>query len=102
MPGVPEPPGEGGAPVFEDIPEPASPPVVVTAPQGAPTFTPPQLLAHVYKADDWEYFTVEWVRALGLWAGRPYLRVKRMGGSGDRGADVAACLTPQGTAGEWH
>ncbi|UXX98099.1 hypothetical protein N7U49_48315 (plasmid) [Streptomyces sp. AD2-2] len=25
-----------------------------------------------------------------------------MGGAGDRGADVAACLTPQGTAGEWH
>lgn len=78
------------------------PPVVVTTPQGAPTFTPQQLLAHVYKADDWEDFTVEWVRAFGLWNGRPYLRVKRMGGAGDRGADVAACLTPQGTAGEWH
>jgi hypothetical protein len=25
-----------------------------------------------------------------------------MGGAGDRGADVAACLTLQGTAGEWH
>ncbi|MEU0915062.1 hypothetical protein OG968_35725 (plasmid) [Streptomyces althioticus] len=102
MAGELQPGRDGARPVFENIPEPASPPVVVTAPQGAPTFTPQQLLAHVYKADDWEDFTVEWVRAFGLWNGRPYLRVKRMGGAGDRGADVAACLTPQGTAGEWH
>ncbi|MFC9636476.1 hypothetical protein ACFTY8_46705 [Streptomyces mirabilis] len=58
-------------PVFENIPEPDSPPAVVAAPQGAPTFTPQQLLAHVYEADDWEDFTVEWVRALGLWNGWP-------------------------------
>jgi hypothetical protein len=76
--------------------------VVVTVPQGAPAFTPQQALAYVYNADDWEDFTVEWVRAFGTWNGRPYLRVKRMGGAGDRGADVAACLTAQGVAGEWH
>jgi hypothetical protein len=97
-----EPGSDGARPVFENIPEPASPPVVVTAPQGAPTFTPQQALAHIHKADDWEDFTVEWVRAFGLWNARPYLRVKRMGGAADRGADVAACLTPEGTASEWH
>lgn len=102
MAGELEPGSDGARPVFEGIPEAVSPPVVVTVPQGAPTFTPQQLLAHVYQADDWEDFTVEWVRAFGTWNGRPYLRVKRMGGAGDRGADVAACLTPQGTAGEWH
>jgi hypothetical protein len=60
-------PGRGGArPVFENIPEPAPLPVVVTTPQGVPAFTPQQLLAHVYKADDGEDFTVEWVRAFGL------------------------------------
>ncbi|RPK69482.1 hypothetical protein EES45_36600 [Streptomyces sp. ADI97-07] len=64
--------------------------------------TPQQYLQYLFNADDWEDFTVEWVHALGLWEGRPYLRVQRMGGAGDRGADVAACLTLQGTAGEWH
>ncbi|WP_449352733.1 ABC-three component system protein [Streptomyces shaanxiensis] len=97
-----EPGSDGARPAFENIPEPDSPPVVVTAPQGAPAFTPQQALAYIYKADDWEDFTVEWVRAFGLWNRRPYLLVKRMGGAGDRGADVAACLTSQGTAGEWH
>lgn len=70
--------------------------------QGSSVATPQQTLAYLFNADDWEDFTVEWVRALGSHEGRPYLRVKRMGGAGDRGADVAATLTPQGTAGEWH
>jgi hypothetical protein len=76
--------------------------VVVAPTQGAPVPTPQQYLSYIYNDVDWEEFTVEWVHALGLWAGRPYLRVRRMGGAGDRGADVAACLTAQGTAGEWH
>jgi hypothetical protein len=65
--------------------------------QGAPVLTPRQYL-HFYSDKEWEEFTVEWVRALG----HPYLLVTRMGGAGDRGADVAACLTAQGTNGEWH
>ena len=81
-----------------------SPDVVVLAPstQTAPLPTPQQYLQYLYDEDEWEVFTVEWVHALGLWDGRPYLRVQRMGRAGDRGADVAACLTLQGTAGEWH
>ncbi|WP_405763816.1 hypothetical protein OG539_43630 [Actinacidiphila glaucinigra] len=104
MAGALEPGRDGARPVFENIPEPESPAVVVTAPsmQGAPIPTPQQYLAYIFNADDWENFTVEWVRALGSHEGRPYLRVKRMGGAGDRGADVAAVLTPQGTGGEWH
>lgn len=70
--------------------------------QSAPLPSPQVYLQYVFDADDWEDFTVEWVHALGLWEGRPYVRVQRMGGAGDRGADVAACLSPQGTAGEWH
>jgi hypothetical protein len=65
--------------------------------QGAPLLSPKQYL-HTYSDEEWEHFTVEWVRALA----HPYAFVTRMGGSGDRGADVAACLTKQGTNGEWH
>lgn len=92
--------GRGAAPIFEGIPEPKSPAVVVLAPrmQGAPLPTPEQVLRYDYSEDDWEDFTVEWVRALG----EPYVVVKRMGGAGDRGADIAACLTVYGTDNEWH
>jgi hypothetical protein len=86
-------------PTFEGIPEPPSPSVVLLAPamQGAPALSPKQYL-YTYSDEEWEDFTVEWVRALG----NPYVLVTRMGGAGDRGADVAACLTRQGTNGEWH
>ncbi|MER8225370.1 ABC-three component system protein [Streptomyces sp. NPDC094143] len=104
MTGALEPGADGARPVFEGFPEVKSPAVVVLAPstQTAPLPTPQQYLQYIYDEDEWEVFTVEWVQALGLWNGRPYLRVQRMGGAGDRGADVAACLTLQGTAGEWH
>ncbi|MGI5368203.1 ABC-three component system protein [Streptomyces iakyrus] len=90
--------------MFEGFPEPKSPEVVVLAPptQSAPLPTPQVYLQYIYDEDDWEDFTVEWVHQFGTWAGRPYIRVQRMGGAGDRGADVAACLSEQGTAGEWH
>ncbi|HEV2635259.1 MAG TPA: ABC-three component system protein [Actinocrinis sp.] len=65
--------------------------------QGAPALTPRQHL-HFYSDQEWEEFTLEWVRALA----DPYVLVTRMGGAGDRGADVAACLTHEGTGGEWH
>ncbi|WP_370361456.1 ABC-three component system protein [Catenulispora sp. MAP12-49] len=86
-------------PVFIGIPEPAQPSMVLLTPrmQGAPVPTPRHYL-HFYSDQEWEEFTVEWVRALG----EPYVLVTRMGGAGDRGADVAACLTDQGTGGPWH
>src|SRR5690606_28474990 len=86
-------------PVFAGIPVPSPPSQVVLAPpmQGAPLLTAKQYL-YTYSDVQWEEFTVEWVRALR----HPYVLVTRMGGAGDRGADVAACLTPQGTNGEWH
>jgi hypothetical protein len=86
-------------PVFIGIPEPTPTPMVLLAPpmQGAPVPTPRHYL-HFYSDQEWEEFTVEWVRALG----DPYVLVTRMGGAGDRGADVAACLTSAGTGGVWH
>ncbi|MCC9743104.1 hypothetical protein [Streptomyces sp. MNU89] len=99
-----EPGRDGVRPVFDGFPELKSPEVVVLAPptQSAPLPTPQVYLQYIYDADDWEDFTVEWVHQFGTWSGRPYVRVQRMGGAGDRGADVAACLSEQGTAGEWH
>lgn len=97
---APEEAGDGEPEVvFEGIPEPYSPSLVLLAPamQGAPILPPKQYLL-TYSDEAWEDFTVEWVRALR----HPYVLVTRMGGSGDRGADVAACLTRQGTNGEWH
>ncbi|MFM9632833.1 ABC-three component system protein [Streptomyces galilaeus] len=89
---------EEKGPVFEGIPLPSSPSLVLLAPamQGAPLLNAKQYL-YTYSDEQWEDFTVEWVRALG----HPYVLVTRMGGAGDRGADVAACLTRQGTNGEW-
>jgi hypothetical protein len=86
-------------PVFQGFTELPSSSVVVLAPAigGPPILTPKQYL-YFYSADDWEAFTEEWVRALE----HPYVLVTRMGGAGDRGADIAACLTEQGTNGEWH
>ncbi|MFF0496436.1 ABC-three component system protein [Nocardia aobensis] len=71
--------------------------LLAPAMHGAPLLSPKQYL-YFYSDEEWEDFTVEWVRALA----HPYVLVTRMGGSGDRGADVAACLSPRGTAGEWH
>lgn len=63
-----------------------------------PSLTPKQLLVH-YSADEWEEFIYEWVMALEE---AEYVDVVGMGGSNDRGADIAAFLTPRKTVGLWH
>ncbi|MFF1932014.1 ABC-three component system protein [Streptomyces sp. NPDC058228] len=63
-----------------------------------PTLTPKQYLVH-HSADQWEEFVYEWVMALKE-AG--YVDVVGMGGSNDRGADIAAFLTARKTDGPWH
>ncbi len=92
--------GDAPVPIFEGFPERKSPDVVVLAPrmQGARLPTPEEFLRYGCKEDEWEDFTAEWVHALEY----PYVRVQRMGGAGDKGADIAACLTLEGTEGEWH
>ncbi|MEZ0108634.1 hypothetical protein ABH920_002635 [Catenulispora sp. EB89] len=94
-----EPVGATAGPVFVGIPEPKTASMVLLAPpmKSAPSLTPQQHL-YFYSDQDWEEFTLEWVRALS----DPYVLVTRMGGAGDRGADVAACLTDEGTNGDWH
>lgn len=58
--------------------------------------TPKQLI-HFYSPDEWEEFVLEY--AIGL--EQSYEQVKRIGGSNDRGADIAAFATNRGFEGEW-
>ncbi|OIJ63427.1 ABC-three component system protein [Streptomyces mangrovisoli] len=85
---------------FTELPMPSQAPVTVVSPMMAlpPALTPKQRLVH-YSPDEWEEFIYEWVRSLRE-AG--YVDVVGMGGSNDRGADIAAFLTSQKTDGRWH
>lgn len=74
---------------------PPSPPVDLPTFTGPP-LTPQQQL-HFYSSDEWEAFIREWVGGLA----ESYVQVKRLGGSGDRGVDVAAFKTDQGLEGAW-
>jgi hypothetical protein len=57
----------------------------------------PQGRIQLYNDDDWEEFIREWATAL-----EPgYVQIKRFGGAGDRGADVAAIRTDRGFEGSW-
>lgn len=87
-------------PLFTELPKPSQVPVTVVSPMMAPppVLTPKQILVH-HSPDDWEEFVYEWVVALRE-AG--YVDVVGMGGSNDRGADIAAFLTAKKTDGPWH
>ncbi|WP_032387988.1 ABC-three component system protein [Rhodococcoides fascians] len=50
-----------------------------------------------YSADEWEEFVYEWVHMLKT----RYVQIKRFGGAGDRGADIAAFKTERGLEGAW-
>ena len=82
-------------PELFDIPEPAallSPTMNFT---GKP-LTPVQIV-HFYSPNEWEEFVTEWVYAIG----GSYKQVKRLGGPGDHGVDVAAFNTQEGLEGSW-
>lgn len=58
---------------------------------------PPQGRLRLYSSDEWEEFIREW--ATGLTPS--YVQIKRFGGSGDHGADIAAFKTKRGLEGSW-
>lgn len=58
--------------------------------------TPVQII-HFYSPNEWEEFVTEWVYAIR----GSYKQVKRLGGPGDRGVDVAAFNTQEGLEGSW-
>jgi hypothetical protein len=80
---------------FHEIPSPATKASTTFSRQG-PTLTPKQHV-YFYSSDEWEEFILEWASAVS--AG--YVQVKRMGGAGDRGADIAAFTSALGFEAEW-
>lgn len=58
---------------------------------------PPALRVQVFSPDDWEMFTEEYASSLEA----AYAKVRRFGGAGDMGIDVACFHTDQGFAGGW-
>ncbi|MCJ1688633.1 ABC-three component system protein [Rathayibacter sp. VKM Ac-2927] len=78
----------------------------IATPSAAPTDTGVHFSAsalsavqqlYFYSADDWEEFVREWVTSFG----ETYHTIKRIGGSGDKGADIAAFATQNGFDGPW-
>lgn len=64
---------------------------------GSGSPVPPEHRVYFYDPDQWEQFILEWVHAL-----RPdYIQVKRIGGSGDQGIDIAGFLSDNHFEGEW-
>lgn len=50
-----------------------------------------------FSPDEWEEFVEEWASSLKS----EYPKVRRFGGSGDLGVDIAGVCTPEGFKGEW-
>lgn len=81
-------------PLLSDVPLPAQgeAPVTLSGPPVAP-----QGRIQLYSSDEWEEFIREWVTGLQT----DYVQVKRFGGTGDKGADVAAFKSEHGLEGPW-
>lgn len=57
----------------------------------------PRKVIQTYDPDEWEVFIEEWATGLSP----KYVAVRRFGGSGDRGVDVAGFKTDRGFEDEW-
>jgi hypothetical protein len=83
---------------LSDLPLPEAQTMIVTTPvfSSGPRLTPKQ---HIFYYDDveWEKFVLEWATVFG----EPYFQVRRFGGSGDLGIDVAGLVTVDGIKGVW-
>ena len=79
-----------------EIPPPAEAGATATKIQFGKTF-PPQQQILLYSADEWEEFIREWVHSQT----ERYLNVRRYGGSGDMGIDVAGLADDKGLQGSW-
>lgn len=84
-----------GAPRLLDFPAPAVSASPAPALCGAPV--PPAQRVYFYSPDKWEVFITEWAYGLE----NSYRQIKQLGGSGDRGVDVAAFKTDYGLEGAW-
>lgn len=58
---------------------------------------PKAMRIRMFSPDDWEEFVEEWSTSLN----GAYIKVRRFGGSGDLGVDIAGFCTDKGFQGEW-
>lgn len=79
-----------------DIPPPNCTGASATKIQFGKTFQPQQQIL-LYSADEWEEFIREWVHSQTS----NYVSVRRYGGSGDMGIDVAGLADSKGLQGTW-
>jgi hypothetical protein len=89
--------GSGDAISVRDL-RPPNPTIVLTAAHAehGPRIAPRKVI-QTYDPEEWEVFIEEW--AIGL--SPKYVGVRRFGGSGDRGVDVAGFKTDRGFEDEW-
>jgi hypothetical protein len=79
---------------MHEVPRP-SPSAVQVALVGAPVSAKARIA--FYSSDEWEEFIYEWAHGLA----QSYVQIKRFGGSGDKGADIAAFKSERGLEGPW-
>jgi hypothetical protein len=82
---------------LSDLPAPSLRSSEVVSLQAPASRLTPEQHIYFYSADDWEEFVKEWASSLDV----DYFQVKRLGGSNDRGIDVAGLLTERGLEGPW-
>lgn len=82
---------------ISDLPAPSGGSPAASGQLTLPKPLKPHQLIYFYSPDEWEEFILEY--AIGL--STSYHQIKRIGGSNDRGADIAAFLTPSGFDGVW-
>ena len=84
-----------GAPQLVDMPAPTTATSPVPSLLGPPV--PPAQRVYFFSPDEWEIFITEWATGLAP----SYRQIKRFGGPGDRGVDVAAFKTDRGHEDSW-
>lgn len=90
-----QPNASSGAPQLIDFPAPVASAAPAPALPGLPVR--PAHRIYFYSPDEWEVFITEWATGVAV----SYRQIKQLGGSGDRGVDVAAFKTPHGLEDAW-
>ncbi|MBO1902654.1 hypothetical protein J4H92_11925 [Leucobacter weissii] len=85
----------GGAPEMGDLPSPSLVGSPTPALPGPPV--PPAHRIYFYSSSEWETFIAEWATGVAV----SYRQIKQLGGSGDRGVDIAAFKTDRGLEDAW-
>lgn len=85
------------SPELSDLPPPTGSSITTVGRLALPKPPKPHQLIYFYDPAEWEEFVLEYATGMA----EQYYQIKRIGGSGDRGADIAAFLSPNGFDGDW-